>query len=258
MTDLRIGCSGWSYKDWRGPFYPPGMKARDQLAFYATRFSTAEINASFYRLPTETAVAAWRDQVPDGFLFAWKASRFLTHNKKLKEPEDSLALILGRMEPLGDRYGPILFQLPPQLRLNRERLAHFLGCLPKERRCTIEFRHPSWYAPEVFGLLAEHDVALCVSDHHDAPSPWQATASFVYIRAHGPGGRYHGRYSEAQLSSLADAIRDWRGDGKPVFCYFDNDIKSAAPQDAERLIALTDAAAGKPFPSQQNGLIRLC
>jgi uncharacterized protein YecE (DUF72 family) len=239
MTDLRIGCSGWSYKDWRGPFYPPEVRVKDQLAWYATRFSTAEINASFYRLPTETAVAAWRDAVPEGFLFAWKASRFLTHNKKLKEPEDSLKLILGRMEPLGDRYGPILFQLPPSLKLDRERLAYFLDRLPKKRRCTVEFRHASWYAPEIFKLLAEHDVSLCVSDHHDAPSPWEATASFVYVRAHGPGGRYYGRYSEAELKTLAQAIRDWRKDGKAVFCYFDNDIKSAAPQDAERLIGLT-------------------
>ena len=239
MTDLRIGCSGWSYKDWRGPFYPLQVKVKDHLAYYATRFSTAEINASFYRLPTEKAVAAWRDAVPDGFLFAWKASRFLTHNKKLKEPEDSLALILGRMEGLGDRYGPVLFQLPPSLKLDRERLAYFLGRLPKNRRCTVEFRHPSWYAPAIFALLAEHDVALCVSDHHDAPSPREATASFVYVRAHGPGGRYHGRYSEAELKALADAIRGWRKAGKDAFCYFDNDIKSAAPQDADRLIELT-------------------
>ncbi|MGZ3280233.1 MAG: DUF72 domain-containing protein [Caulobacteraceae bacterium] len=238
MTDLRIGCSGWSYKDWRGPFYPPEVKAKDQLAWYARRFSTTEINASFYRLPTEKAVAAWRDAVPEGFLFAWKASRFLTHNKELKDPEESLNLILGRMEGLQDRYGPILFQLPPSLRLDRERLAHFLALLPRQRRCTVEFRHASWYAPEIFRLLAEHDVALCVSDHHDAPSPWEATASFVYIRAHGPGGRFRGRYSEAELKSLAHAVKEWRRDGKAVFCYFDNDIKSAAPQDAEQLIAL--------------------
>jgi uncharacterized protein YecE (DUF72 family) len=177
--------------------------------------------------------------VPDGFLFAWKASRFLTHNKKLKDPEDSLALILGRMEPLGDRYGPILFQLPPQLRLNRERLAHFLDCLPEGRRCAIEFRHPSWYAPETLQLLEAHDVALCVSDHHDAPSPWEVTASFVYVRAHGPGGRYYGRYAEPELNTLAHAIAGWRRDGRAVFCYFDNDIKSAAPMDAERLLAMT-------------------
>ncbi len=142
------------------------------------------------------------------------------------------------MEPLGDRFGPILFQLPPMLHLNRERLATFLGLLPKGRRCTIEFRHSSWYCADVFRLLSDHDVALCISDHHDAPSPWAVTASFVYVRAHGPGGRYHGRYGEAELERMAEAIKDWRRAGKAVFCYFDNDIKSAAPKDADRLIAL--------------------
>ena len=236
MTELRIGCSGWAYKDWRGPFYPPEVRVKDHLAFYASQFDTAEINASFYRLPTEKAVAAWRDAVPEGFVFAWKASRYLTHNKKLNDPKDSLELIVSRMAPLGDRFGPILFQLPPSLRLDRERLAAFLDLLPKDRRATVEFRHPSWYAPEVFQLLEAHDVALCISDHHDAPSPWEVTASFVYVRAHGPGGRYHGRYGEAELNTLAHAIDGWRKAGKAVFCYFDNDIKSAAPRDAKLLV----------------------
>jgi uncharacterized protein YecE (DUF72 family) len=239
MTRLRIGCSGWVYKDWRGPFYPPAVKVKDQLAYYATRFDTAEINASFYRLPSEAAVAAWRDGVPDGFVFAWKASRFLTHNKKLNDPEESLRLIVGRMEPLGDRFGPILFQLPPMLRLNLPRLETFLKLLPPGRRCTIEFRHPSWYDAQALRRLAEHDVALCLSDHHDAPSPWEVTASFVYVRCHGPGGFYFGRYSDEELAAVADRIAGWRAAGLDVYVYFDNDVKSAAPQDADRLIALT-------------------
>jgi uncharacterized protein YecE (DUF72 family) len=241
MADLRIGCSGWAYKDWRGPFYPPEVRLKDHLAYYASRFSTAEINASFYRLPSPAAVARWREDTPPGFLFAWKASRFLTHNKKLNDPADSLALILGRMEGLGEKYGPVLFQLPPMLHLDRERLAAFLNLLPKDRRATIEFRHPSWYVPAVCDLLREHDVALCLSDHHDAPAPWEVTAGWVYVRAHGPGGRYAGRYPEADLRSLAGRIADWRAQGRDVFCYYDNDIKSAAPKDAERLIALTAA-----------------
>ena len=239
MTDLRIGCSGWSYKDWRGPFYPPEVKVKDHLAYYASRFSTAEINASFYRLPSDRTVKAWRDGVPDGFLFSWKASRFLTHNKKLKDAEDSLRLILGRMQPLGDRFGPVLFQLPPMLRRDDARLDAFLALLPKGRRCTVEFRHDSWYAPDILGLLKAHDVALCLSDHHDAPAPWETTASFVYVRAHGPGGRYHGRYPDKALQELAERIAAWRRGRKDVFCYFDNDIKSAAPQDADRLLSLT-------------------
>jgi uncharacterized protein YecE (DUF72 family) len=239
MADLRIGCSGWAYKDWRGPFYPEGLKPRDQLAYYATRFDTAEINASFYRLPSEAAVQGWREGAPDGFLFAWKASRFLTHNKKLNEPEESLALILGRMAGLQEKYGPVLFQLPPMLRLNAPRLAHFLGLLPRDRRHTIEFRHPSWYEAEVFAMLADHDVALCISDHHDAPSPWEATASWVYVRGHGPGGHYWGRYAPEALRAWAERVAAWRGQGRDVFCYFDNDIKAAAPADAQALKDLT-------------------
>jgi len=239
MTDLRIGCSGWAYKDWRGPFYPPEVRVKDHLAYYAGRFSTAEINASFYGLPTEKTVQTWRDTVPDGFLFAWKASRFLTHNKKLNDPQDSLKLIFDRMAPLGDRFGQVLFQLPPSLHLDKDRLANFLTLLPKDRRCTVEFRHPSWYVAAIFALLANHDVSLCLSDHHDAPAPWEATASFVYVRAHGPGGRYRGRYPDDDLKALARRIAGWREERRDVFCYFDNDIKSAAPQDAERLIALT-------------------
>jgi uncharacterized protein YecE (DUF72 family) len=239
MTDLRIGCSGWAYKDWRGPFYPPEVRVKDHLAYYASRFSTAEINASFYRLPTDKAVQAWRDTVPDGFVFAWKASRFLTHNKKLNDPKDSLELIYGRMDALGDRFGPVLFQLPPMLHLNLDRLAAFLALLPGTRRATIEFRHPSWYVGPVLDLLRDHDVSLCLSDHHSAPAPWEVTASWVYVRAHGPGGHYHGRYPDKDLQAMAARIKTWRSEGKDVFCYFDNDIKSAAPKDADRLIALS-------------------
>ncbi len=183
-------------------------------------------------------MAAWRDTAPEGFVFAWKASRFITHNKKLKDCEDSIALVFGRMDGLGDAFGPVLFQLPPMLRKDCERLAGFLKLLPKRRRCTFEFRHPSWYDKQVFDLLADHDVALCISDHHDAPSPWEVTANLVYVRGHGPGGRYHGRYPEKALREWADHIRRWRSEGRDVFSYFDNDQKCAAPQDAEALVSM--------------------
>ncbi len=238
MADIRIGCSGWAYKDWKGRFYPDGLKDKDRLAFYAGRFDTCEINASFYRLPSEAAVEAWREAAPDGFLYAWKISRFLSHNKKLNEPADSMNLIFGRMAPLRDHEGPALLQLPPMLRRNDERLEGFLRRLPKRTRCTVEFRHDSWYDPAVFDLLARHDASLCISDHHDAPSPWEATASWVYIRGHGPGGRYHGRYGEAAFKDWAGHIQRWSAAGKDVYAYFDNDIKAAAPADAEQLKGL--------------------
>lgn len=239
MAELRIGCSGWVYKAWVGDFYPREVKAKDRFAFYASKFDTTEINGSFYRLPSETAVARWRDQAPEGFVYAWKVSRYITHNRKLIDCADSVALVYGRMAGLGETEGPSLIQLPPQLRRNDERLAAFLKLLPKGKRHTVEFRHPSWYEKPVFDLLAEHDVALCISDHHHAPAPWEVTASFVYVRGHGPGGRYYGRYPRAELERWAAAIAGWRRKGCDVYAYFDNDIEAAAPKDAEVLEGLT-------------------
>lgn len=235
MGEVRIGTSGWAYKDWNGPFYPDEVKAKDRLSYISRRFPTLEINASFYRMPTDKAVAGWREQTPDDFLFAWKASRYITHNKKLNDPADSLAYMFERIEGLGDKIGPVLFQLPPNLHRNDERLATFLKALPKKGRFAFEFRHPSWYDPAILDLLRDHGAAFCISDHHDAPAPFEVTADFVYLRGHGPGGRYRGRYGEAALRDWAAHVRRWRKD-HDVFVYFDNDIKSAAPADAQQLI----------------------
>ncbi len=236
---LRIGTSGWHYASWRGPFYPAALKPADFLSFYRTRFSSAEINNSFYRLPTADAVAAWREGTPEGFLFAWKASRFITHMKKLKGVEESIDLVFGRMAGLGEKSGPVLFQLPPMLKADRDRLGGFLAILPRGYRYTIEFRHPSWYEPPILDLLREFDASLCLSDHAAAPAPWEVTASFVYVRGHGPGGRYAGNYSDEILGAWAARIAEWRAEGRDVYCYFDNDIKSAAPFDAQRLTERT-------------------
>lgn len=246
MSQLRIGCSGWVYKDWTGPFYPPGTRDRERLEYYATRFDTAEINASFYRLPSEKMVEGWRERAPDGFVYAWKVSRFITHNKKLNDCADPVALVFGRMAPLAEHYGPALIQLPPQLRRNDERLAGFLKLLPKGRRHTVEFRHPSWYHPAVFRILSDFDASLCISDHHHAPAPWEVTASWVYVRGHGPGGRYHGRYPDEELGMWAGRIARFRAEGRDVYAYFDNDIKSAAPFDAETLKQITGTVAYRP------------
>jgi uncharacterized protein YecE (DUF72 family) len=241
MSQLRIGCSGWAYKHWVGPFYPPGLKDRERLEHYAGRFDTVEINASFYRLPSAAAVEGWARGVPPGFLFAWKVSRFITHNKKLKDCAESVALVFGRMAALGPAMGPALVQLPPQLRRDEARLAAFLDLLPAGRHA-VEFRHESWYAPPVFQVLADRNAALCISDHHAAPAPWELTASFAYVRGHGPGGRYHGRYPKAELAAWAGRLDGWRREGRDAYVYFDNDVKSAAPADAEVLKALTAAA----------------
>ncbi|MDB5457120.1 MAG: hypothetical protein JWP92_2705 [Caulobacter sp.] len=236
MSKVHIGCSGWTYDDWKGPFYPETVKAKDRLAYYVTRFDTTEINGSFYRLPSEKTVAAWADQAPQGFLFAWKVSRYITHNKKLKDCRDSVELVFGRMRPLGAHQGPALVQLPPMLHRDDERLKRFLGWLPRTPKAVVEFRHRSWYDETVFDILRDHGAAFCISDHHDAPAPWVTIADLVYLRGHGPGGHYHGRYGEAELKRWAEHIRRWRAAGKTVFGYFDNDVKSAAPKDADRLL----------------------
>lgn len=239
MAQARVGCSGWCYRHWKGGvFYPERLKASDEFAFYATRFDTTEINGSFYRMPSEAAAIGWRDKSPPGFLFAWKASRFITHMKRLLDPEAPLALLFSRTDLLGEKLGPILFQLPPQMQRNDERLARFLERLGPGRRYAFEFRHPSWYAPEVFDLLRARDVSLCLSDHHHAPAPWEVTASWIYVRGHGPGGRYWGRYPTETLDDWAGRIRAWRAEGRDVVCYFDNDPEGAAPKDAEVLKGL--------------------
>lgn len=236
-AQVRIGTSGWIYRAWRGPFYPEKLPQRLWFEHYAGRFDTAEINATFYRLPTQAAVARWREQAPDDFVFAWKASRFITHMKRLKDAEPSLQRIYAPMLALGAKLGPALFQLPPQMSLDLPRLTDFLALLPDGRRHVVEFRHPSWYVEPVLAALAARDVALCISDHHHAPAPFLATASFAYVRGHGPGGRYAGAYPEATLQTWAEHIEAWRGEGRDVFAYFDNDIGCAAPGDAQRLKA---------------------
>ena len=239
MSRIVIGTSGWTYDGWRGPFYPAGVPKKNWLRWYGTQFPTTEINGSFYRTPSLDAVAGWRDQTPPGFLFAWKASKFITHWKRLTEKcENSLALMETRLKVLGPKLGPVLFQLPPQFTADRDRLADFLKMLTRRRRYAFEFRHPSWYAPEILALLADHDMALCLSDHRDAPSPWQVTARHVYVRGHGPTGAYKGRYPEATLRRWAEDVRKWQRQKREVYVYFDNDQKSAAPADARRLMKM--------------------
>ena len=235
---VRIGTSGWHYESWLGPFYPPKLPKARLLASYAERFESAEVNVSFYRLPSPEALASWREATPEGFVFAWKAHRVITHYRRLRNVTENIALVFDRMAALGDREGPVLFQLPPAFRADRERLAAFLGELPPRRRYAFEFRHPSWYEAPILEVLRDHDVALCFSDHVHAPAPWDLTASFVYWRGHGSSGRYHGSYGDPALSDLAGRVRTWRGEGRDVFCYFDNDVKAAAPADAARLRAL--------------------
>jgi uncharacterized protein YecE (DUF72 family) len=236
MARVLIGTSGWHYDSWRGPFFPKGLPLKSQLQFYASQFPTAELNGVFYRTPTPAAVQSWRDQTGKDFVFAWKASKFITHWKRLSENSvNSLELLENRLTLLDSKVGPILFQLPPTFKADPDRLRNFFEMLPNTRRYSFEFRDPSWYAPRILKMLTERNISLCLSDHHDAPAPWKRTADFVYIRGHGPGGRYKGHYPEKTLTEWATRIRSWKKGGNDVYVYFDNDQKSAAPADALKL-----------------------
>jgi uncharacterized protein YecE (DUF72 family) len=236
MAHVLIGTSGWHYDSWRGPFFPKNLPLKNQLQYYAGQFGTAELNGVFYRTPSLEVVKAWRSQTGPDFVFAWKASKFITHWKRLSDNSvNSLALIEERLSLLGKKAGPVLFQLPPNFEADPGRLAAFVKLLSGRRRYSFEFRHPSWYQPSILRLLSRRNLALCLSDHHDAPAPWKRTADFVYIRGHGPHGQYRGHYSEQALATWASRIRSWKKQGCDVFVYFDNDQKSAAPADARRL-----------------------
>ncbi|WP_458757058.1 DUF72 domain-containing protein [Afipia sp. TerB] len=239
MARIRIGTSGWHYPSWRNKFFPAKLRLDDQLQYYATQFSTVELNGVFYRTPTVDAVAGWRERTGEDFVFSWKASKYITHWKRLSDAtKNSLELVYDRASHLGDKIGPLLFQLPPQFEADGERLARFFKLLSPRYRYVFEFRHPSWYRPGILRLLADHNIALCLSDHHDAPAPWKRTADFIYIRGHGPGGRYKGHYTSDQLDEWARHIRTWHRQGRDVYVFFDNDQKAAAPADALKLKGL--------------------
>ena len=231
-TAVHIGTSGWHYRHWIGPFYPPGTRPEGFLDHYARHFGTVEINNTFYRLPSRHAVTQWRDGSPPGFVFAAKGSRFITHMKKLKDPKTSIQRYFELIGLLGDKLGPIVFQLPPRWHLNLDRLAAFLEALPKAWRYAFEFRDESWLTPGTYRLLAAHNAALCLYDLAGRQAPLEVTADLTYLRLHGPGGAYQGSYSDEALRHWAARIRRWRASGISVYCYFDNDQHGYAPANA--------------------------
>jgi uncharacterized protein YecE (DUF72 family) len=232
--DVRIGCSGFHYKHWRGPFYPEKFAASKMLAFYIQHFDTVELNNTFYRLPPEHAVIDWRESTPPDFVYAVKGSRFITHMKKLLDPEPALDKFFSRSGLLAEKLGVVLFQLPPFLDQDLPRLEAFLQALP-EGRYAFEFRHTGWQTPECYRLLRRYNAAFCAFDLAGAQSPVEITADFTYVRLHGPGGAYQGSYSDEALSAWAQRIHRWSRDLKAVYCYFDNDIGGYAPENALRL-----------------------
>jgi uncharacterized protein YecE (DUF72 family) len=235
-----IGTSGWHYTHWQGPFYPDDLPPAQWLAYYARYFDTVEINASFYRLPGPAAVQAWKHGTPRHFRFAIKASRYITHMKKLTQPKPSLRAFLAVARRLGNQRGPVLFQLPPRWRCNPERLAQFLRALPPSRECVFELRDASWHVPEIYALLRRHNAAFCLYELAGFSSPVELTADFTYIRLHGPAGAYSGCYGRRELSAWARRIRSWK-QLKRVYVYFDNDEAGYAVRNALELKALLQA-----------------
>jgi uncharacterized protein YecE (DUF72 family) len=236
MASIHIGTSGWHYAHWQDSFYPADLPAEEWLAFYARRFATVEVNNTFYQLPEPGTLDQWRDTVPAGFQFAVKASRYITHLKKLKDPHQPVGHFLELVQGLQNRLGPVLFQLPPNWHLNLERLHSFLQVLPSGGTYAFEFRDPSWFDARVYDLLAEFGVAFCIHDMAGRPSPKTVTAGTVYIRLHGPGGQYQGSYDHQALAGWAGALTTWWRQGHEIYCYFNNDQQGYAPANALALL----------------------
>jgi uncharacterized protein YecE (DUF72 family) len=236
----RVGCSGWQYRHWRDNFYATAGSLAKWFDHYASVFDTVEINNSFYRLPEAVTFERWAQRAPGGFVFAVKASRFLTHMKKLKEPEAPLQRMFDRVPGLGAHLGPVLYQLPPGWSVDAPRLEHFLQALPRGVRHVVEFRDPSWYGDNVMELLRRYDVALCLHDMRGSATERTRVGSFVYVRFHGPTGQYSGGYSDERLRTWADWLAVQQRDGADVYAYFNNDVGGHAPRDALTLRRLLE------------------
>jgi uncharacterized protein YecE (DUF72 family) len=237
-AEIRIGTSGWQYRHWRGPFYPEKFSAAKMLNHYIQHFDSVEVNNTFYKLPRVEALRTWAEAVPQDFCFAVKASRFITHNKKLIDPQNFLEKFLPVVEVLGGKLGPILFQLPPKWRVNADRLEQFLAALPRYNRYTFEFREPSWNTPEVLQILRRFNAAYCVYELAGYHSPIEITADWAYVRLHGPGNKYQGSYGRRTLNEWASLIAKWNSQLKAVYFYFDNDDSGYAVHNALELKAL--------------------
>lgn len=245
---IHVGTSGWHYSHWVGPFYPKGMSSEEFLAFYAQRFHSVEINNTFYSLPREATLEAWRDGTPQDFVFTCKASRFITHMKKLGDPKRSVKRFFDAIEVLGPKLGPVLFQLPPRWHVNTDRLRAFLAALPGRYRYAFELRDDTWFTDDVLKALESAGAAFCIYDLAGRQSPEHVTSDLVYIRLHGPGQAYQGQYSDAALRRWAWNIVRWSREKRDVYCYFDNDQNAYAAGDAARLTRLVETRMGTPHP----------
>ncbi|MFQ5849382.1 MAG: DUF72 domain-containing protein [Candidatus Binatia bacterium] len=251
MAKCSIGTSGWNYPHWgKGTFYPKGLSSSHWLDYYSRFFQTVEVNNTFYQLPKRETFEKWRDGTPGNFSFALKASRFISHVKRLKEPAESLDLFYRAASGLGEKLGPVLFQLPPSWKLDLDRLATFLSALRRQHgwkaiSVVLEVREKSWLCEEVYRLLEEHGVSLCLADFAELPIDGPITAPLVYIRRHGPAGLYASKYSDAFLRKEAERIKRWLREGKDVDIYFNNDAHGWAVENAIALKSMITATEMK-------------
>lgn len=230
-----IGTSGFEYDHWRDPFYGADLPKSRWLEAYAAEFDTVELNATFYRLPPAEAFERWAQRVPPRFRFAVKASRYLTHIRRLREPAEPVERLVTRAKRLGERFGPILYQLPPRWKPNVERLEAFLAAVPPRHPQAVEFRDRRWYRPEVMARLDEAGVALCLHDMPGSQTIATPVGPFVYLRFHGGSGRYEGRYTPQRLTAWTARVAGWTDAGLTVWAYFNNDLGGHALRDAARL-----------------------
>ena len=229
--NVHAGTSGYSYKEWKGTFYPADLPATGMLSFYAKRFSTVEINNTFYRMPKASVLEAWAKEVPADFMFVLKASQRITHHQRLKDADDSVSYLLEVAGALKERLGPLLFQLPPYLRKDAPRLREFLALLPSDRRAAFEFRHQSWFDDEVFGLLRDHRAVLCIAEaENDLEIPFVSTADWGYLRLRRPD------YGDAELKAWAKRVHEqkWR----EAFIFFKHEEEGKGPEMAKRFLKL--------------------
>lgn len=235
-AEIRIGTSGYHYKHWAGRYYPADIKPGRMLEHYLRDFDTVELNNTFYQLPNESTFDAWRKGTPHDFLFAVKGSRFITHMIKLKDPMRGLTNFMPRAERLRWKLGPVLWQLPPGWKVNVERLEEFLALLPPEHRYTFELRNETWMTDAVYDVLRKYNAAFCIYELAGYMSPVEITADWTYIRLHGPTHfKYQGSYSDEQLATWADQIRQWSKKMKAIYVYFDNDDSAYAVYNAMTL-----------------------
>ncbi len=241
-----IGTSGWQYRDWRGLLYPPSLPQRAWLGFYCERFDTVELNNSFYRLPPAETFGHWREATPPGFVLAVKASRYLTHIKRLKDPAEPVQRLMSRAVELGDRLGPVLLQLPPNLAADADALDQTLRQFPAGTRVAVEVRHPSWCTDEIRGLLERRGAAWCMADGGPVPLPYWRTAEWSYVRFHRGGGSPPSCYTRSPLETWARRLATMFDTADDVYCYFNNDPNGCAVRDARRFASAVARAGLQP------------